>query len=975
MLDLSYFGTVNGSCENYSVLDFNTKFTPRPVNSLNHNKILILNFNIRSFNSNVDEFSVFLDELIFKPHIIVLSETWFSNTNKGDISGYTGFHSCRISRGGGISVYISNSLHTKNVLCSIDSSPEVETVHINVTFNETEKNTSLDIIGVYRPPEPSHIDSFIDKLDLLLNSLDANKNIILAGDLNVCVLRQDSASNKLLDLMRSYSLIPHMIIPTRPNPLGNDTLIDQIWTNFSSDLEAGVFNDTKITDHCINFAFLPVETKTKAIKIKFRDHSEMCINELIDKLTNFSLFFPLLTANKNYNEKFDLFVDEIERIYKKCCPIKTKTLSETKIKKPWINHKIVLMIKRKHYLFQRYKNGALSYYEFQQYQKSLSKIIKKAKISYYKNKYNSCKGDSSKTWKITNNILGHGKHEKTKSFSILHNSTMVTNDSEISDIFNDYFINVSNNLSMGIAVSNTNPLSYMGEQRVNSFIFAESTTTEVSKVIKGFKNKKSTLNNIPILILKKISHIISPVLSELFNESIKYGIFPNRLKIGRVIPIHKSGSQKEVGNFRPITTLSLFSKIFEKLVHKRLSKFIAKYKLINENQFGFQKNKNTSDTILEFLDNFYDSINNDQHLLAIYLDFSKAFDTVNHDILMKKLFHMGFRGAIHSWLYTYLSNRKQYVAINDSTSKIYETNIGVPQGSTLGPLLFILYINDMSNSLAHSKILHFADDSTMYVNFDKNKDISLDINNELESIHNWLRCNKLYLNVSKTKYMIINNRDRPPDLNLKIGNSNIERCSEHKFLGVYIDDRLTFSTHISKISSKISRGIGVIRKMKQIVSREVLRQLYFSFIYSNFTYAITTYGSASRNQLKRLNNLINKSIKIVSNVDRLTPEICKREKIFDFQMSFRYFCSIKMYQVTYLGQHNYFINKMASLRINHNYETRSSTSEIYSIPHYNYAKCQNSFPFIGTKFWNELPTTIRNSENLAKFKQNLKNHI
>ena len=528
---------------------------------------------------------------------------------------------------------------------------------------------------------------------------------------------------------------------------------------------------------------------------------------------------------------------------------------------------------------------------------------------------------------------------------------------------------------MGISNININPLSYMGERTVNSFIFSESTTNEVLKVITDFKNKKSTLNNIPIFILKKISHIIAPLISELFNDSIKYGTFPETLKVGRVIPIHKSGSQKDIGNFRPITTLSVFSKIFEKLVHRRLSKFISKYKLINDNQFGFQKNKNTSDAILEFLDNLYDSLNNNQHPLAIYLDFSKAFDTVSHDILLKKLSHMGFRGNIYSWLYTFLSNRKQYVSINDSNSKTTITNIGVPQGSTLGPLLFLLYINDMANSLTNTKILHFADDSTLYINFKKNADISHLINNELEAINNWLRCNKLYLNVNKTKYMIINNRDRPPDLNLMIGNSNIERCNVHKFLGVHIDDRLTFSTHTNKLSSKIARGIGVIRKMNQIVPKEVLRQLYFAFIYSNFTYAITTYGSASQNQLKRLTNLINKSLKIVVNAERLTPEVCKQEQLFDFQMTFKYFCSIKMYQLISMGQHNYFVDKIASLQINHNHTTRSSTSQNLSIPLYRYTKCQKSLTFVGTKFWNELPISIRNSENIIKFKKNLKNHI
>ena len=281
----------------------------------------------------------------------------------------------------------------------------------------------------------------------------------------------------------------------------------------------------------------------------------------------------------------------------------------------------------------------------------------------------------------------------------------------------------------------------------------------------------------------------------------------------------------------------------------------------------------------------------------------------------------------------------------------------------------------MANSLSYTKIIHFADDSTLYKSYNKTTDISHQINTELEAINNWLTANKLYLNVNKTKYMIINNRGRPPDLNLTIGNSTIERCTEHKFLGVYIDERLTFGTHTNKISNRIARGIGVLRRMKHIVPNNVLRQLFYAFIYSNYTYAITTYGSAYQNQLQRLTNLTNKAIKIITNVNRITPDVCKREQIFDFQLSYRYFCSIKMFQIIQLNLHEYFAEKLSSQQITHNHTTRASTSQNLTTPHYRYNKCQKSFLYQGIKIWNEIPTTIRNSETLQVFKKNLKKFL
>ena len=380
MIDFADLDNTNGTCINFSIESFNAKINSLNISTHTKNNIFILNYNIRSFNSNIDEFSTFIDELMIKPQIIVLSETWFSHSFIGNLNGYTGFDCSRQNRiGGGISIFILNSLQTKNVLCSKESSPEIEYLHITLSFNNNQVNNSIEIIGIYRPPEPTLIEPFIHKLDSILNDIDINKNIILAGDFNICSLRSDSNSTKLLDLMRSYSFIPHIHIPTRPNPHGNDSLIDQIWSNFGYNFDAGVFDDIKISDHLLNFVFLPIKNEYKKVKIRFRNHSDECINLMIDRLTNFSMFFPLLTANKDFNAKFNTFLDELDRIYKKSCPILTKVLTENKIKKPWINREIQLKIKRKHYLFQRYKNGAIPYSEFQHYQSMLSKTLKKAK--------------------------------------------------------------------------------------------------------------------------------------------------------------------------------------------------------------------------------------------------------------------------------------------------------------------------------------------------------------------------------------------------------------------------------------------------------------------------------------------------------------------------------------------------------------------------------------------------------------------
>ena len=214
--------------------------------------------------------------------------------------------------------------------------------------------------------------------------------------------------------------------------------------------------------------------------------------------------------------------------------------------------------------------------------------------------------------------IRQGKKSNPPS-TIIYNSVEITEPTQICNIFNDYFINIGQNLSNNIQSNNINPLNYLGDRCLNSFSSTPTTPLEIFNLIKKFKNKKTSINNIPIAIIKKISHIISPLLAQLFNESIDTGIFPEKLKTGRVIPLHKGGASNNISNFRPITILSVYSKIFEKLVHKRLVSFISQNNLIKLNQFGFQQNKNTSDAILEFLENIDDSFNSNKHYLAIFL--------------------------------------------------------------------------------------------------------------------------------------------------------------------------------------------------------------------------------------------------------------------------------------------------------------------------------------------------------------------
>ena len=960
----------SNSCFNFDAETFNDiQFS---------NFIFLMNYNIRSFNSNFNEFSLFLNQLQTLPDVIILTETWFMGSNHDSIEGYHGYHCNRnpdySGNGGGISVFIKKTLKCKIYVELCENLPEIEVLHLRLNINTSD---NYHIIAVYRPPNGMLINKYFEKIDSILDKISVRGKVLLAGDLNINGLCNNNLTNNLKDIMASYSLASHISLPTRPNADGlNGTQIDHIWSNIEQITISGVFN-TNVTksDHFPSFIVFPTSIQKSKIKLTFRDHSETCLSNLINEIATLNSSFIEATIHMDYNDKFNFFLDKVTESYNNSCPLRTKILNSGKIIKPWIDNTICNKIKRKHYLFKRYKLGAISFHTYNNFKLKTEKDIITAKRNYFQTKFADYRGDSKNTWKFTNKLLNKNTKTSQNNFSLLENNNTIQDEKLISEIMNSYFIDVGHNLAQGIQSTNTDPLTYLPDRIRNSFLFSPTDADEICLLVSKFKNKRTSVDKLPIHVLKVIIPILAPILAQLFNESVTTGTFPEGLKTGCVIPLHKSGSHSIKSNFRPITTLSVFSKIFEKLVHTRMISFIKKYKILPDNQFGFQANKCTSDAILEFLDYGYETLNKSKHLLAIFLDFSKAFDTISIGILLKKLEHYGFRNNINLWLNSYLTNRKQFVKINQTTSNTLITKMGVPQGSTLGPLLFILYMSDMKQALDNMKVLHFADDSTLYLDVDKNNTNTTLINRDLESLNDWLSANKLFLNIDKTKYMIIHNRGRPQGINLNIGGSQVNRCEVHKFLGVFIDDQLNFKKHVESLNAKISRNLGILRKIKIFVPLSVLKNIFYALINSHYTYAITAYGFTNSIQLSRLTRLIDRSIKLILDMEHFSLENCKRNKILNFQLALDFFTLIKIQKILFTETHNYFTDKLNNYQIHHTANTRRLYQAHLTIPLMHFTKCQNAFIYQGSHSWNKLPLQLREITSSRKFKNKLKIHL
>jgi len=422
-------------------------------------------------------------------------------------------------------------------------------------------------------------------------------------------------------------------------------------------------------------------------------------------------------------------------------------------------------------------------------------------------------------------------------------------------------------LNDSVPIKCKDPYSYMNEKVKDSIFFKPTKEDEVLEIIRHLKNSSSGHDLIDVKIIKAMQYEIVKPLVHIFNLSFTQGKIPDSLKIAKVIPIYKKGDRSLFSNYRPISVLPVFSKILEKLAYSRISSFLDKNQILTKHQFGFRKNRSTDLAIQTMVDTLHDVIENNDLMVGLFIDLSRAFDTISHDILLGKLDYYGIRGTPLNWLADYLKNRKQYVSYNNYNSSMANITIGVPQGSILGPLLFLLYVNDIVLVSDKLSYILYADDTNIFMSGKSLTYISNVLNNELKMLNEWFLCNKLSLIVAKTHYMIMSSQGKrynPDDCHIYFGGHILDRVSSTKFLGVIIDDKFTWKLHIDYIYNKLSKAIGIIRRASQLLYGESLQMLYNSLIKPHFTYCITIWGNSFKTYIHKLYILQKRVVRIIS---------------------------------------------------------------------------------------------------------------
>ena len=804
----------------------------------------ILHLNINNLVTKFDVFYTNLQLIDHKFSIIAFTETATNSETENwvDIPGYSKIIKNRVinMKGGGVAMYFNNDLKISWKVrqdLSLKDSREMESLFVQI--KQSNLSVKEIIVGViYRPPN-TDFDVFYDSFSDILVKINAEKRpTYLLGDFNIDLLKynKNQKTQKFLNLLLSNGFYPRIDKPTRITD-STATLIDNIFVNVHTDSIVSGPWLVDISDHLPIYTTLPYELNNRKVQTKYitkRRYDDKSM--LAFKTELLAVDWSNVLLNYDLNSKFNTFMYTFSNLHNKYFPPVKMKIKNDSIFKPWITPAIKNSVKKKNNLFKKYVNEKSVnlkrelHEKYKKYRNKLTSIIRVSEKQYYQNKLFEVKENMSKTWKVLNSMLyRNAKHDKIDEMDI--NGVTENDPKNIANKFNEFFTNIGPNLAKQIPKSNLSAGHFLKGDFQNSFFTSPVTNEEISSIILALKNTNSKgYDDIPVNLVKYCGNELSYILAHISNASLTTGVFPDALKLAKIVPIFKNGSKKVVSNYRPISVLSAFSKIFERIMYTRLDNYLDINDILHQSQFGFRKKLSTSMALLELTEEISKSIDDRNYTVGVFIDLAKAFDTVDHKILLQKLHHYGVRGTANEWFGSYLENRRQFVVVNGTPSGCSTISCGVPQGSILGPLLFILYINDLNTISKKLRTIMFADDTNLFMTGKNLDEIKIQLNEELKIFSLWFQANLLSLNISKTSYIVFSKGLVSSQTELFIQTVQIERVLETKFLGVIISHKLSWKSHITGVCSKMAKNTGIIAKVRHLLPRSQVRLLYLTLV-------------------------------------------------------------------------------------------------------------------------------------------------
>ena len=810
--------------------------------------VKFLSWNIRSLASNFLQFKDFLcsfqsENCFFD--VIALTEVWsLRDINLFQIENYNmALKSRANSNGGGVCFYIKKGIPFKEIKgLSIFEEKVIESLSLELDFG---KNKKIIVSNIYRS-NSAHVnltqgeqnDRFLDIFSNMQAEMSSLKYpSYIMGDLNYDLLKfeQHEKTKVLLENSFANGFLELISIPTRVSH-ANATLIDHLYTNDTQTQFESTVIVSDISDHFPICHFTHnKEKQANPAFVRTQNFNAEKVGAFKEQLSRVDWNSVLNQADTQ--SAYDNFYGIFNRLYTHHFPIKNIRFDKNIHNiEPFMSKSILKSRKTKFELAEikiRFPTE-INVSKYNQYRKCYDKVIRAAKKLYFKQSFEQNKNNLRKTWDILREAI-RKKNDKTSLINeISSDGLMFSKSTDIANKFNEYFTNVAENITNNLNTSDRECTFYLTESNSN-FVFEHINSYDLVKVVSSLESKASQdMFGVSNNLIKKVIDDIALPLTHIFNLSLQSGIIPDELKIAKVIPIFKLNSKdaellSDMSNYRPISLLPIFSKILEKIVALKLTKYLNANNLLYKHQYGFQKQKSTIHPIIHLLNEIIKNSNEKKVSIGVFCDLKKAFDCCSHRILLIKLAKLGVRSKELKWFENYLNNRQQFVHVNDENSNMRFISKGVPQGSILGPLLFLIYINDLAQCTNLFTLL-FADDTTFLISGKNMSEVVESLNIELKKISYWFRTNELSLHPSKTQFIVFSKNDENlnlHDMNIVINHNNDNQNDEDlitklscvninndipaiKFLGVFLDPKLNFKYHIDMIHSKISRFLYAI---------------------------------------------------------------------------------------------------------------------------------------------------------------------
>lgn len=910
---------------------------------------------IGSKSGKLNRFTQLLNKTL--PDIVIMTEHGLKsgqleNTRLREYTLKTYF--CRINhKKGGVAIYVRDDLQS-----AVES--------LDITHHNTELNfeaamlqislgkEQLHVMGVYRPPS-GQLDEALDSFSLILEETGAEKHTtVIMGDINIDCLETNRNSKKLNDMLAGHNITRLTLPPTRVTPTSISS-IDFICTNQEQDrLKTSVIHEG-ISDHTAQLSKIKIKSKlcnnTNTMGRVFNLQNLNIIKETLQQ-QDWSSVYQAPSAETAYNN----FLYTITLTIDATCPVKKiRTKGRTRTK-ALLNHELknlkqnFLLCLKRYELTGKDEDRTDMARSKKEYDLKLKTLIKQETAKHIQEAQNKSKA----VWQVIN------KHRKNKTpessnMELKTDKGTTKNPNEVASFLNLYFTNIAEQTLALVQKTGTDTTFRNTQITGNDLLHLQCTNEhEIKHIIKTSKSKTSFgIDNISSKLLKHCSDSLTPPLVNIINKSLCQGIFPRALKTAKVYPKYKNnGSKKEASNYRPIALLPTFSKIVERVVLQRLMQHCIQNRLLTDGQHAYMEGRSTTTALVKFLEFVIDNLESKHLVSTILVDFSRAFDCLEHNLILEKLKQLGINGLALKWFKSYLEGRQQIVELsytqkgltNKVRSRPLPMNRGVPQGSVLGPVLFILLTNDMPQYLGgHCTTLMYADDTTLLLAEKSVDNMAVNSSIAINMTYQYCEYNDLVVNTNKTKQIAFGKkRHQVPAI------PEVEAVERTKFLGIIVDENLSWNYHIEGLTNKLNTCLYVLKRIKQASDQPTAIVAYRSLFESHIRYGLSVWGSTSARNLQQILLLQKKAIRILCELH--FRDSCRRP-----------FTEMKILTIValYIREVVLYVDRGEQIKCQdiHSHNTRHGTN--YVLPPHHSVQYEKKPSYIGIKIHNLLPKEIR----------------